>query len=368
MIAAMAAPLSRRRALVLLGLGAATGLSACTETTAPPAPTGPSGTAPATTADDRTTPTAVEVPDTEVLQSALSRTREVLALTRAVRGAEGGLATLLTEAVAAHREQAEVLERVLTAGGAAVPRSAADDATVTTRPSPGGDDTEATPAPGDDMGATAAPGDAGAATVDPEAERARLAREVADLAARLDEDASPAALRTLAGVSGANLPMLLALTAQRLALADLLAERAPSPDLPGPRGRPAAALLPAYRAATYGLEVLAARASGEERAALSEALRWVRGSTDDLTVLAGAEAGPAPLGYGLDGPTGTEQERADLASQLLAALPAAVAVTAGDLSGDADGVHGCVLLAAGAVAHGRAWGLPFRGFPGMRVP
>lgn len=358
----MAAAITRRSVLAVMGTGLGAVLLGCDsettplEATATPGPTPPAGP----------TPSPAQPADTQTLLRALGRARELADQCRAIAGAEGADRTTQAQVQASLDEQAEVLANVLRAGSVAVPEP--------TTPRPPSQDTEATTAtstPTADAATTTAgeepsSGDAEERTSGPSpAEQATQALQQLGRAAL--DDVSPEALDALAQVSRANLPMLIALTAQRGATAQLFGQEPSWPDLSAPAETAANNLLDVYRPAVYGFEVIAARSHNDERATYRTVLGPLRTATGQLTELAGKAAAPAPLGYGLPRDVDTAQARAALASDLLTALPPAIMAQTAAFSGDEAAVAGSVRLLADAVQLAQPWN-PVTGFPGMQVP
>lgn len=361
----MAAAITRRSVLAVMGAGLGAVLVGCDvaptapEATATPGPRQPDGPA--------ATPAPSRPADTEVLLLALGRARELADQCRAITGADGAERTIQDQVQACLDEQADVLANVLRAGDVAVPEP--------TTPRPTTADTDqatATGASADDAGtATSTPGDDAAGDAAERTSGPSAARQAAQALQRLGrtalDDVSPAALAALAEVSAANLPMLIALTAQRGAMAQLFGHEPSWPDLTGPDGPAANNLLNAYQPAVYGFEVIAARSHYDERAAYREVLGPLRTATRQLTELAGQAAAPAPLGYGLQQDVDTPKARGALAGELMAALPPAIMAQTAAFSGDEDAVAGSVRLLADAVRLAQPWN-PVTGFPGMQVP
>lgn len=362
----MAAAITRRSVLAVMGAGLGAVLVGCDS-----APTAPDATAtpgPRQPDEPAATPTPSQPADTDVLLLALGRARELADQCRAITGAEGVDHTIQDQVQACLDEQVEVLANVLRAGDVAVPEpttprpTTADTDQATATSTPAADAGTATSTPGDDE----ATGDAEERTSGPSpAEQAAQALRRLGRAAL--EDVSPAALAALAQVSRANLPMLIALTAQRGAMAQLFGHESSWPELTGPVGPAANTLLNAYEPAVYGFEVIAARSHDDERAAYRAVLGPLRTATRQLTELAGTAAGPAPLGYGLQQDVDTPEARGALAGELMAALPPAIMAQTAAFPGDEDAVAGSVRLLADAVHLAQPWN-PVTAFPGMQVP
>lgn len=369
----MAAAISRRAALAVLGVGLGTALVACdsarngTDPTANPGP-GPSGTV--GQGNDEPAATAAEVPDSAALLAALARAEELAANSRAITGARGALERVHQQVQRALDEQARVLADVLRAGGVQVPQTQVPSPIAT--PGPGDSATQTGAGATGDSAAQTSPGAAGDSTTQTgagtaEAQAAQAGAQLTKLGRACRDDVSPTALAALGEISAANLPMLLSIAGQRGATAQVLATAPDWPPLDGPTGSACVASLAAFREAVYGFEVLAARSADEERKRYADVLGQLRLLTRELTSLAGPAAPPAPLGYGLPGPLGNQEARADLAGSLMAALPQTLLAPSGGFAGDPVATSGTVRLLADAVRLGRHW-TPITAFPGLALP
>ncbi|USQ78555.1 hypothetical protein NF556_13025 [Ornithinimicrobium faecis] len=372
----MANAVTRRSVLAVIGVGLGAALAGCdsgeepTVSTATPGPEQPEDPADLSDPEETDAPAPATAADSAALVLALERTRALATRCQQIRGATGGHLKTQQQVQEALDLQARVLTDVLEAGSVALP----EPSTAPTGDASAGDGAASTGAPGDQStstsdqsGATAGPGgdgDTATATMPP-AERA--AADLRALGKACLEDVAPAALTSLSEVSAENLPMLLSIAGQRGATAHLLGHQPRWEELSGPTGDPAAAVLDAYRPAVYGFEVLAARASGDERTAYESVLTSLRAVTRQLTQLAGDAASPAPLGYGLPGGTAGQEGRAALASDLLAVLPPTIMGPTAGFAGDPASVAGAVRLLAESVRLAQPW-RPLTGFPGMQVP
>lgn len=278
-----------------------------------------------------------DVADVLVLEAALRRSRELVALARRARpGGSSTAGPVLRTARETLATQADVLRQLLEAADVPVP-------TEEPKGGRGGDDAS-----------TSGPDD-------PRPPARRLGRV-------LRTDVARPALEELASVSSANLAMLTSVTAQRGALSTLLGADPRWEPLAGPTGQPAASMLDSFRPAVYAFEVLAARAGGADREAYEATLGELRRVTRMLTELAGSAAPPAPLGYGLPDGLGNPDRRRALAGEMLGALPPAVVRDAGGHTGDVAAVAGTVQVLATSLALGHEWGAPVAAFPGMTLP
>lgn len=360
MITTMASQISRRLVLAALGLGAGAALVGCQDDSNGNDPTARPG--PDRTGDADASATTPDVPpDVALLTAALTRARVLAQQCRGITGAASWRVAAQEQTQAALDEQVTVLERLLEAGEVPLPAPPADDAAGTTAP---GDDAAGTTAPGDDTASTTAPGDGAEQTWTP----AELAAEqLAELATQCAADVAPEALAALTVLSAEDLPVLVAVLAQRGATAAVFHRPAQWADLEGPTGADAQALLEAYRPARYAFAVLAARSREDERTSYEQALRPLREATRLLTRLAGDDADPAPLGYTLPEGTWEQEGRRQLATDLLAAIPPTITGQVPGLVEDAAGIAGSVRLLAEVLHAGREW-RPIPGFPGMQVP
>ncbi|MFK5634833.1 hypothetical protein [Ornithinimicrobium sp. LYQ103] len=247
--------------------------------------------------------------------------------------------------------QQERLEQLITLGG--VPLPALLDAPAV---SPSVDPVPTTDAP-DDGGATT---DTSDATASPRREASVLGRV-------LVEDLSDA-VREASVSTPTNLAMLCSLAAQHGASAALLGAPVPWPPLAGPAGAAAVPVLSVTRPAVFGLEVVAARSSGEERAAYESVLQPLLVVTRQLETLAGETAPVPPLGYDLPEPLETAGQRRGLARALVADIAPATLSASVRVPGDAEQLGGVVRIVAETVAWSAALEEQAQPFPGMTLP
>ena len=248
-------------------------------------------------------------------------------------------------------QQRARLEQLITLGG--VPLPALLDAPAV---SPSADPAPTTSAP-DDGGATTDGAGATAST-----------RQEADVLGRvLAEDVSDA-VREASVSTPTNLAMLCSLAAQHGASAGLLGASVPWPPLAGPAGAPAVQVLAVTRPAVFGLEVVAARSRGEERASYESVLRPLVVVTRQLETLAGETAPVPPLGYDLPEPLETSAQRRELARALVADIAPATLSASVQLPGDAAQLGGVVRIVAETVAWAAALEEELQAFPGMVLP
>lgn len=362
----MAAAITRRSVLAVMGAGLGAVLVGCDSE-----PTSPESTAtPGPNRPDEPAASPSQAADTQALLLALTRARELADRCRAITGAEGADAEVQQQVQGALDRQAEVLGNVLRAGNVTVPEPTTPEPTTaepaTAEPTTTDPGDAATTTDDVDPDETSNAGDAEERTSGPSPAQ-EAAKALQQLGQAALEDVSLAALSALTEVTRANLPMLIALTAQRGAMAQLFGQEPSWPDLTGPTDAAANNLLNAYQPAVYGFEVIAARSHQDERAAYRTVLESLRTATRQLTELAGQAAAPAPLGYGLQHDVDTPAARGVLAGELMAALPPAIMAQTAAFSGDEPAVAGSVRLLADAVQLAQPWN-PLTGFPGMQVP
>ncbi|MFB9730706.1 DUF4439 domain-containing protein [Ornithinimicrobium kibberense] len=326
---------SRRALLRSGGLVGLAGLLAACDGSEGPDSTSPTG---AVEPDDPTT----WPPDTTLLLSARRRVHGYLAALEVVE-VPSGRASRLRDAWEA---QLETVEQLVTLGGVPLPAPPTDPV-VTAAP----DDTARTTAPTDDADRTAGP------------ERPPADRLGQVLRADVTE-----ALRDASTATPTHLAMLVSVAAQHAASAQELGAAVDWPPLAGPRDAAAVALLAALRPAVFGLEVLAARSRGEERADYESVLEEVAGLTRQLTSLAGRAAPVPPLGYDLPEPLADREDRRDLAVRLVADVAPAALTTATRVSGDVAQLTGVARVVAEAVSWDRRLGGRGSPFPGMTAP
>ncbi|WP_141337470.1 DUF4439 domain-containing protein [Ornithinimicrobium kibberense] len=335
MIPVMPPTVSRRALLRSGGLVGLAGLLAACDGSEGPDSTSPTG---AVEPDDPTT----WPPDTTLLLSARRRVHGYLAALEVVE-VPSGRASRLRDAWEA---QLETVEQLVTLGGVPLPAPPTDPV-VTAAP----DDTARTTAPTDDADRTAGP------------ERPPADRLGQVLRADVTE-----ALRDASTATPTHLAMLVSVAAQHAASAQELGAAVDWPPLAGPRDAAAVALLAALRPAVFGLEVLAARSRGEERADYESVLEEVAGLTRQLTSLAGRAAPVPPLGYDLPEPLADREDRRDLAVRLVADVAPAALTTATRVSGDVAQLTGVARVVAEAVSWDRRLGGRGSPFPGMTAP
>lgn len=283
-------------------------------------------------------------PDTDLFLAARQRVHGY----RLALDVVDGRARTLERLGALWREQQERLELLVTLGG--VPLPALLDAPAVT-------------APADAAVATGHPDDSGTtATAGPEQGRPGAA----ELGRALRADRTQAC-RELSTASATHVPVLASLAAQHVAAAAWLGAPVEWGEMAGPAGTAAVPVLAVARPAVFGLEVVAARAHGEERETYESVLEPLRSVTRQLATLAGAAAPVAPLGYDLPEPLETEEQRRQLARQLVGDVAPAALDAAQRLPGRVDQLTGVVRIVSDAVVWARALGTDPRPFPGMTL-
>lgn len=319
-------------------------------------------------------------PDAELMLAARERLHRYRAVLAHVRADTSGGRRAVDDLRELWPVQQERLEQLLTLAGVDLPdlpevpvdlpAPEADDAAGTGDASSTGDAAGSTGAdPGEDGTATTAGDDESTTAGDDAAATSAappgLEREV--LGAALREDL-PSAVAGLAGATATNRAMLTSLVAQHAEAARLMRAPVEWPPLAGPTGASAVPILQVTRPAAFGLEVVAARARGEERALYETVLRNVRSITRGLTTLAGDAAPVPPLGYDLPEPLDDEEDRLALARSLVHDVaPAALGVV--DRAGtDVAQLESVVRIVVEAASWGRILRAPVEPFPGMTLP
>lgn len=335
-------PLSlTRRALlraVLVG-GAATALVGCDSEVRPGRPV----PEPPVRADD---PATWPV-DSELLVAVRGQVHDTISRSLQISRPGG----LLREIQGHWRTQLTTLEDLISSGGVPLPEL---PALPEPAPEPTGDDaasTSSAPAGADDASVTTGP---------PGISQKELGVEL--------RDGLPALIEQISTASSTNLPMLVSLTSHRAAAAQILRAAYPWEPLAGPEGAAAVPLLAATRPAIFGLEVVSARSSGEEREDYERVLDEIRSLTRQLTSLAGAAAPVAPLGYDLPEPLTEESHRRQLALDLVSDIAPAALRSADRVLGRPEHLTSLVRIAAESVAWSRSFKGPFDPFPGMTLP
>ena len=306
---------SRRSALLALGVASTTALTGCGVRFEDHARSLPF------------VPDRRPAPDEGALRQVLA---EVTALAATAVGVTGGGAWPARLA-ALHRQQAQVLGRALQAESAAPP------ATPTTAPA-----------------------------ASPSASSRRITR--ADLAVQELAGVQTPALITLGGVSAPHVPLLASLAAQRGAAASLLGAPQQWPEPTAPTGATAARLLGACRAAVYGFEVVLAQADKPGAALARPSLQLVQHRAATLETLAGAAAGPPPLGYPLPFPVTGPGSARRLARHLVDGLQGTLAAELRGAAGSEEQLTSLVHWLAETAVLATRWGAPLAAFPGLTTP
>lgn len=341
-------PLDPSRRLLLRGLvlaGATVALAGCDDF---PENRRSSPTAGVEPDDPQTWP-----PDTELLISARQRVHSNLVAAGAVAGAAGRVRQL-TRLWSTERS---TLEQLIRLGGVPLPELRQAPATD----APVDDEAASSSSPTEGAASSPAPDDSSSTS-----EEGRKTKPL-ELGRAL-RHAVPGFIAEIASASPSNLALLTSLVAQQAASAELLGAPVDWSPLVAPEGAAAVPLLAALRPAIFGLEVVAARSRGEERAKYEQVLDGVRAITRHLTTLAGAAAPVAPLGYDLPGPLDTAGQRRDLARALVADIAPAALGTVQRVRGQIDPLSGVVRVVAESVTWARTLGATIAPFPGMTLP
>ncbi len=328
-----------------MSITVATLLSACSDTGTNATPRPSDGVEATAVSDDAL---LAPVADAEVLLATLEQTREVLGTCSVVATTASRRLTRICGVI---QEQHDVLVRLIEAGGLQA-----------------GDDSTATSAPGDEAASTEDTNEAQASAAAKAKAEAEAEAELTVAAVLAKQSTGKDIVATIVSVSPTNLPTLMALHGQRAAAAEILGASVKWPDVEGPLGAGAITVLAGLRQAVYGFEVLVARSTEKEREAYKEALIPLREASRTVTELAGTAAPVAPLGYGLPSDVVDQEERRQLATDLLTALPQAVIAGSAARAGDEDAIVGTLRLVSLSVRLGTSFRVPTDPFPGLTVP
>jgi hypothetical protein len=178
----------------------------------------------------------------------------------------------------------------------------------------------------------------------------------------------PEVLEDLSRSSTLNRAMLVSLAAQHAESARLLGAPVDWAPLQGPVGAAAVPVLARTRPAIFGLEVVAARSRGEERATYELILGQTRAVTRSLTTLAGDAAPLPPLGYDLPEPLDDAAQRSTLARALVHDIEPAVLSVVSRAGNDVEQVRSLVRLVAETQHWAHELEVDPPPFPGMTLP
>lgn len=178
----------------------------------------------------------------------------------------------------------------------------------------------------------------------------------------------PGVLDDLSRSSSLNRAMLVSLASQHAESARLLGAPVDWPPLVGPADAAAVPVLARTRPAVFGLEVVAARSRGDERATYESVLDEVRSTTRALTTLAGDAAPLPPLGYDLPEPLDDANERLALAQALVHDIEPAVLSVVSRAGHDVDQIRSLVRLVAETQHWAHTLEVDPDPFPGMTLP
>lgn len=301
---------------------------------------------------------ARRLPDGDLLLRARERLAGHRATLSTVQAGPSEVRATVISLAGLWQTQQERIEQLLTLGGIPLPeldvqvRPTVDDAAVTTAVGREGGSGS------DDETATTVPDGAAQTATGPEPRV--LGEQVrADLSAVLED---------LTRSSTTHRAMLVSLAAQHAESARLLGAPVDWPPLVGPEGTAAVPVLARTRPAVFGLEVVAARSRGEERAGYESVLGAARSTTRALTTLAGDAAPLPPLGYELPEPVDSEETRLALARALVRDIPPAVLSVVGRAGSDPEQLRSVVRLVAEAEHWRHQLGDDPAPFPGMTLP
>lgn len=295
---------------------------------------------------------ARRVPDGDLLLRARARLAGHRAeLFRARTGSAETRATVLSLA-GLWQVQQERIEQLLELAGIDLPRL---DAEILDPPAveQAGDDADTT---ADAATTTAEPGETEPGDVDPRTVGGRLRSDL------------PEVLEDLGRSSTLNRAMLVSLAAQHAESARLLGAPVDWAPLQGPVGAAAVPVLARTRPAIFGLEVVAARSRGEERATYELILGQTRAVTRALTTLAGDAAPLPPLGYDLPEPLDDAGQRSALARALVHDIEPAVLSVVSRAGADVEQVRSLVRLLAETQHWAHELEVDPPPFPGMTLP
>jgi hypothetical protein len=274
----------------------------------------------------------------------------------------GGAATSLSARLAAlHGRQVAVLEAELLRLG--VPRKALDAAAAAPSPSATASGTATT--------GSATTGTATTRTATPSGTRtgsstAPPVQGPEGLAAEEASDLGPTAIASLSTVASSLTPLVGSVLAQRAAAASLLGDPATWPEPTWSAPSLASSYLESTRAAVYAFEVVAAQSpSGAQHTLAVASLAALEARAQDQESLAGASAGPPPLGYPLPFRVTTPAAARKLAVQVMTELRASVARDLGSTGGDIGPLGALVRWLADTEVLASRWGVPLAPFPGL---
>lgn len=333
MIAVMPATASRRTLLRLTGVGiAGVALTGCS---------GERRRTPWSPTPDGDEPAATSPPDLELLLAARDRIAGYRRLLSRVEPAGPQQRSRLQLAGELWPVQQERIETLITLSGVDLPAEGASS----------------TGAPDEATGTTGADGASG--TAEPLA--------VLDLGRALREDL-PQSVAEVAGSTPTNRALLASLTAEHAVSAQDFGAESSWPMPVGPTGSAVVPVLAATRPAVFGLEVVSARSTGEEREQYESVLAPVQALNRTLTTLADGAAPVAPLGYDLPEPLESRGQRERLARDLVHDIaPAALSVL--DRAGSSvEQVESLVRIVVEATVWARRLGSERPPFPGMTLP
>jgi hypothetical protein len=194
-----------------------------------------------------------------------------------------------------------------------------------------------------------------------------VATSPADLAAAEAADVASTAFPLLARVDARARPLAAAFLAQRWAASTLLG-------IPRPLAVPtwqaaalASSFLDSTRAAIYGLQDVAAQSAAGAQLTLARAtLAALQARAEIQEGLAGASAGPPPLGYSLPFPVATPAAARQLAVQVLTGLRASNARDLASAGAAAGPLGSAVGWLADTEVLASRWGVRLSAFPGLK--
>jgi hypothetical protein len=189
----------------------------------------------------------------------------------------------------------------------------------------------------------------------------------ADLAAAEAADVASTAFPLLARVDARARPLAAALLSQRWAAATLLGTPRPVAVPTWQAAALASSFLDSTRAAIYGLQDVAAQSAAGAQLTLARAtLAALQARAEIQEGLAGASAGPPPLGYSLPFPVATPAAARQLAVQVLTGLRASNARDLASAGAAAGPLGSAVGWLADTEVLASRWGVRLSAFPGLK--
>lgn len=169
----------------------------------------------------------------------------------------------------------------------------------------------------------------------------------------------------LGAVTPTHAALWLSMLACRSRLAAQLGVATPWQPWPEQPADGEATFLQQVRGTLYAMQVVAVRTSGAARERATADLTWLDALRIRLESRAGSALGAPPVGYALPFPVTDGPSAARLAAHAWSGLQDASGALLVAGSGDAARASMVVQLLTDVVAHGSAWGVRLRAFPGL---